>query len=77
LAARFSVTAPNGSPAGGGQLSVVLGDPNGNPKIVTGAPIDGNGKVTLNIPITLPVGTYPLYIGYGPTRAQLVNVAVR
>jgi hypothetical protein len=76
LAARFTVTSANGAPAGG-SLSIVLGDPSKDPKIVTGAPIDASGKVTLNIPITLPVGAYPLFISYGPSRAQLVTVAVR
>lgn len=77
LAARFTVTTANGTPATGGSLSIVLGDPAKDPRVVTGAPIDANGRVRIDIPITLPVGAYPLSIGYGPYRAQVATVAIR
>ncbi len=75
LPASFSVIAPNGGPASG-DLTIVLGDLQRDPRLVNGS-LDARGKIALDVPATLPVGSYALSIVYKGSRAFLATVVVR
>ena len=75
LATRFSVIAPNGR-AATGDLTIVLGDLTKDPRIVSGT-LDANGRIALDVPATLAVGSYPLSIVYKGSRAQVATVTIR
>jgi hypothetical protein len=75
LPASFTVVAPNGR-AASGDLTIVLGELERDPRLVSGR-LDANGRIALDVPATLPVGSYPLTIVYKGSRAWLATVAVR
>ena len=77
LPASFAVFLANGR-VGSGSFGVFLNDPVtvSNRRAVNGT-LDGNGRILLQIPTNVPVGSYQLLFSYGGETAQIATVSVR
>jgi hypothetical protein len=77
LPASFAVVLANGR-VGSGSFGIFLNDPVtvSNRRAVNGT-LDGNGRILLQVPTTIPAGSYQLLFSYGGETAQIATVAVR
>ena len=77
LPASFAVFLANGR-VGSGSFGIFLNDPVtvSNRRAVNGT-LDGNGRILLQIPTNVPVGSYQLLFSYGGETAQIATVSVR
>ena len=77
LPASFAVVQANGR-AGSGSFGIFLNDPVtvSNRRAVNGT-LDGNGRILLQIPTNVPVGSYQLLFSFGGETAQIATVTVR
>lgn len=77
LPASFAVVLANGR-AASGSFGVFLNDPVtvSNRRAVNGT-LDGNGRILLQLPTNVPVGSYQLLFSYGGETAQIATVSVR
>ncbi|HTD64361.1 MAG TPA: hypothetical protein VK732_06460 [Verrucomicrobiae bacterium] len=77
LPASFAVVLANGR-VGSGSFGIFLNDPVtvSNRRAVNGT-LDGNGRILLQIPTNVPVGSYQLLFSYGGETAQIATVSVR
>src|SRR5438552_2947255 len=73
----FAVVLANGR-VGSGSFGIFLNDPVtvSNRRAVNGT-LDGNGRILLQIPTNVPVGSYQLLFSYGGETAQIATVSVR
>jgi hypothetical protein len=77
LPATFQVLLGSGAP-GSGDFTILLGNPAqpNNLRAVSG-PLNAQGLIAVDVPATLPAGTYALQFNYKGSTAQIATITIR